>query len=71
MVDKKIYRGQEVSETPTHNEIDTNQLVYRGVSNDTSYYDLARVRASNRKRRSSLYYRGVVYNIEYSRYNIT
>ena len=63
MVDKKIYRGQEVNEPTKHNDIDTNQLVYRGVGVNTSYFDLARVRASHMKKKSLLYYRGVVYNI--------
>jgi hypothetical protein len=63
MVESKIYRGQEVNETVEHNEIDTNQLVYRGVGVNTSYFDLARVRASHMKKKSPLYYRGVVYNI--------
>ena len=63
MVESKIYRGQEVNETVEHNEIDTKQLVYRGVGVNTSYFDLAKVRASHAKKKSPLYYRGVVYNI--------
>lgn len=61
MVESKIYRGQEVNETVEHNEIDTKQLVYRGVSANTNYFDLAKVRASHSNRKSPLFYRGVVY----------
>ena len=59
MVDKKMYRGNEVDSTPTHKEVDTSDLVYRGVSNNTYYYRLAKARARQGKR--ELYYRGVAY----------
>jgi len=59
MVEKKMYRGNEVHSTPTHKEVDTNDLVYRGVSNNTYYYRLAKARARQGKR--ELYYRGVAY----------
>ena len=59
MVESKIYRGNEVTQSPTHKEVDTNDLVYRGVSNNTYYYKLAKARARQGKR--ELYYRGVAY----------
>ena len=59
MVETKIYRGQKRLITPEHKEVDTNDLVYRGVSNNTYYYRLAKARARQGKR--ELYYRGVAY----------
>ena len=59
MVETKIYRGQKRLITPEHKEVNTNDLVYRGVSNNTYYYRLAKARARQGKR--ELYYRGVAY----------
>ena len=59
MIETKIYRGQKRQITPTHKEVDSNDLVYRGVSNNTYYYRLAKARARQGKR--ELYYRGVAY----------
>ena len=61
MIESKIYRGNEVTQSPTHKEVDTNDLVYRGVSANTNYFDLAKVRASHVNRKSPLFYRGVAY----------
>ena len=61
MVETKIYRGQKRQITPTHKEVDNNDLVYRGVSANTNYFDLAKVRASHMNRKSPLFYRGVAY----------
>ena len=60
MVDKKMYRGNEVDSTPTHKEVDTNELVYRGVSKDTEYFSVAKARC-RKGRNNPLYYRGVTY----------
>ena len=59
MVETKIYRGQKRLITPEHKEVNTNDLVYRGVSNNTYYFRLAKARARQGKR--ELYYRGVAY----------
>ena len=61
MVEKKIYRGQEVNTTQASKQIDKNELIYRGVDSNTHSFDLARIRASHINRRNPLYYRGVVY----------
>ena len=61
MIESKIYRGNEVTQSPTHKEVDSNDLVYRGVSTNTQYWNLAKVRASHTNRKSPLYYRGVAY----------
>lgn len=61
MIETKIYRGQKRQITPTHKEVDNNDLVYRGVSANTNYFDLAKVRASHSNRKSPLFYRGVAY----------
>ena len=64
MVEKKMYRGKEVDSTPTHKEVDTNKLVYRGVSKETEYFSIAKARCYTQKRRgrtNPLYYRGVTY----------
>ena len=61
-----MYRGKEVDSTPTHKEVDTNELVYRGVSKETEFFSIAKARCYTQKRRgrnNPLYYRGVVYNI--------
>ena len=61
MVETKIYRGQKRLITPEHKEVNTNDLVYRGVSTNTQYWNLAKIRASHTNRKSPLYYRGVAY----------
>ena len=61
MIETKIYRGQKRQITPTHKEVDNNDLVYRGVSANTNYFDLAKVRASHVNSKSPLFYRGVEY----------
>lgn len=64
MVEKKMYRGKEVDSTPTHKEVDTKDLVYRGVSKETEYFSIAKARCYTQKRRgrnNPLYYRGVTY----------
>ena len=61
MIETKIYRGQKRQITPEHKEVNNNDLVYRGVSANTNYFDLAKVRASHVNRKSPLFYRGVAY----------
>ena len=61
MIETKIYRGQKRQITPTHKEVDNNDLVYRGVSANTNYFDLAKVIARHVNRKSPLFYRGVAY----------
>jgi len=56
MKDKYNERGNEVK---THKEVNTKDLVYRGVSTDTQYFSLAKARA--RQGKHPLYYRGVIY----------
>ena len=59
MIETKIYRGQKRQITPTHKEVDNNDLVYRGVSANTNYFE--KVRASHVNRKSPLFYRGGAY----------
>ena len=41
MIETKIYRGQKGQITPEHKEVNNNDLVYRGVSANTNYFDLS------------------------------
>ena len=64
MIETKIYRGQKRQITPTHKEVDTKDLVYRGVSKETKFFSIAKARCYTQKRRgrnNPLYYRGVTY----------
>jgi len=49
MVEKKMYRGNEVHSTPTHKEVDTKDLVYRGVSKETEYFSIAKLDVIRKK----------------------
>ena len=51
MIEKKMYRGNEVHSTPTHKEVDTKDLVYRGVSRETKFFSIAKARCYTQKRR--------------------
>ena len=61
MIETKIYRGQKRQITPEHQEVHNKALVDGGVSANTNYFDLAKVRASHVNRKSPLFYRGVAY----------
>jgi|TARA_R110000744_G_scaffold40214_1_gene91204 hypothetical protein len=60
MLETKMYRGKEVNSTQTHKEVNTKDLVYRGVSKDTEYFSIAKARC-RKGRNNPLYYRGVTY----------
>ena len=49
---EKIYRGNKFSSIK-NKEIDVSKddLVYRGVSKDTAYYNLAKIRSAQKKRK--------------------
>jgi len=49
MVEKKMYRGNEVHSTPTHKEVDTKDLVYRGVSKETEFFSIAKLDVIRKK----------------------
>tara|TARA_B100000575_G_C22911577_1_gene529323 strand:+ start:13 stop:288 length:276 start_codon:yes stop_codon:yes gene_type:complete len=47
----KIYRGSSSVNEENSKSYDKGDLIYRGVSVDTSYYQLSKVRSSQRKRK--------------------
>ena len=46
-----VYRGSNLLIEQESKNIDTDDLVYRGVSKDTTYYSLAKIRSSHKKRK--------------------
>ena len=46
-----VYRGSNLLIEQESKNIDTDDLVYRGVSKDTTYYSLAKIRSSQKKRK--------------------
>ena len=47
-----VYRGTSSVLNDKQKDVDQDSLVYRGVSKDTSYYTLAKIRSIQKKRKS-------------------
>tara|TARA_B100000768_G_C11208040_1_gene344737 strand:+ start:677 stop:940 length:264 start_codon:yes stop_codon:yes gene_type:complete len=46
-----VYRGSESTIEQKSQDINQDNLVYRGVSKDTEYYNIAKIRTAQKKRK--------------------